>query len=57
MRDMVQVYNPKVQRYVKIDRGLGRPYPPKKTKGPYKSIPIVSSPHKMTSDKGVTSHT
>lgn len=40
-KDLVQVKNPKTDRYVKIDRGAGRIVAQKKTPGPYKGIPVA----------------
>ena len=40
-RDIVQVKNPKTGRYVKIDRTAGRIVDHKKSKGPYKDVPIA----------------
>ena len=40
-RDIVQLRNPKVDRYVKIDRAEGRIISVKPTKGPYKDVPIA----------------
>ena len=40
-RDIVQIRNPKVDRYVKIDRAVGRIISVKPTKGPYKGVPIA----------------
>jgi len=37
----VQVLNPRTKRYVKIDRELGLIVSHKKSKGPYKLIPIA----------------
>lgn len=39
--DVVQVKNPKTDRYVKIDRTQGRIVGYKLTPGPYKSVPVV----------------
>jgi hypothetical protein len=39
--DIVQVKNPKTERYVKIDRTEGKIISHKKSEGPYKNIPIV----------------
>lgn len=38
---IVQVLNPRTDRYIKIDREKGAIVSEKKTKGPYKGIPIV----------------
>jgi hypothetical protein len=40
-RDIVQVKNPRTNRYVKIDRTAGRIISHKKSAGPYKGIPIA----------------
>ena len=40
-RDVVQVKNPRSNRYVKIDRSNGRIVSRKKTTGPYKGIPVA----------------
>ncbi|MBI2857472.1 MAG: hypothetical protein HYX90_00220 [Chloroflexi bacterium] len=40
-RDVVQVKNPKSERYVKIDRSAGKIIAHKKSSGPYKDIPIA----------------
>jgi len=40
--DIVQVRNPKTERYVKIDRTKGRIISHKITKGMYKNIPIAT---------------
>ncbi len=40
-RDVVQVKNPRTDRYVKIDRDAGRIVAHKKTPGPYKNIPVA----------------
>jgi len=39
--DMVQVRNPMVDRWVKIDRSTGVLVSTKKSKGPYKKIPVA----------------
>jgi len=39
--DVVQVKNPKTDRYVKIDRAAGRIVGHKPTKGPYKNVPVA----------------
>lgn len=41
MPDLVQIRNPKTNRYAKIDREKGIIISHKKTKGPYKGIPIA----------------
>ena len=40
-RDVVQIKNPKTGRYVKIDRSKGRIIDHKKSKGPFKNVPIA----------------
>lgn len=40
-RDVVQVKNPRTERYVKIDRAAGRILSHKKSKGPYANVPIA----------------
>ncbi|HHY76692.1 MAG TPA: hypothetical protein GX500_08015 [Firmicutes bacterium] len=40
-KDVVQVKNPKTNRYVKIDRDTGRIIAHKKSPGPYKGIPVA----------------
>lgn len=40
-RDIVQIRNPRSDRYVKINRDVGRIISQKKTPGPYKNIPIA----------------
>lgn len=40
-RDIVQVKNPRSDRYVKIDRSAGKIIGHKKTSGPYKGIPVA----------------
>jgi hypothetical protein len=40
-RDVVQVKNPKTDRYVKIDRSAGKIVGHKKTSGPYKGVPVA----------------
>lgn len=39
--DVVQVKNPRTDRYVKIDRSVGRIIDHKKSAGPYKDIPVA----------------
>jgi hypothetical protein len=39
--DIVQVKNPRTERYVKIDRTAGKILSHKVTKGPYKDIPVA----------------
>lgn len=40
-KSIVQVKNPKSGHYVKIDRSAGKIISHKKSKGPYKNIPIA----------------
>jgi hypothetical protein len=40
-RDIVQVKNPKSDRYVKIDRSAGKIISHKPTEGPYKGVPVA----------------
>ena len=40
-RDVVQVKNPRSDKYVKIDRSVGRIVSHKKSSGPYKDVPIA----------------
>ena len=42
-RDLVQIINPKTERYVKIDRSVGAILAHKRSEGPYKNIPIAKS--------------
>lgn len=42
-REIVQTMNPITKRYVKIDKTAGKIVSHKRTKGPYKDIPIVGS--------------
>ena len=39
--DLVQVKNPRTDRYVKIDRSAGQIVDHKKSAGPYKNIPVA----------------
>lgn len=39
--DVVQIRNPKSDRYVKIDRAKGKIIAHKKSAGPYKNVPIA----------------
>ena len=41
MTDIVQVRNPRSNRYVKVDRSLGKIISIKKSPKPYKGIPIA----------------
>lgn len=38
--DIVQIKNPKTDRYLKIDRTEGRIVSHKKSPGPYKGVPV-----------------
>ena len=40
--DIVQVKNPKTNRYVKIDRSMGVIISHKRTSGAYKGIPVIA---------------
>lgn len=40
-KDVVQVKNPKTDRYVKIDRSAGKIVSSKKSSGPYKNVPVA----------------
>jgi len=40
-KDIVQLKNPRSDRYVKIDRAAGKIISHKTTKGPYKNVPII----------------
>ena len=40
-KDVVQVKNPKTNRYVKIDRSAGKIVSIKKSSGPYKGVPVA----------------
>lgn len=40
-RDVVQVKNPRSDRYVKIDRAEGKILSHKKSAGPYANVPIA----------------
>jgi len=42
-KDIVQIRNPKTDRYVKVDRGAAKILNEKKSPGPYANIPIVTS--------------
>lgn len=43
-KPIVQVYSKKYDRYFKINRNYGDAYGMKKTKGPYKGVPIIGIP-------------
>jgi addiction module HigA family antidote len=45
-RDVVQVRNPRSGKYVKIDRSKGQILSHKKSEGPYKGVPVASTPSK-----------
>jgi len=45
-KDIVQVKNPKTDRYVKLDRDAGKIIDHKKSPGPYKNIPIARKKNK-----------
>ena len=45
-KSVVQTKNPKTGRYVKIDRSKGKIISHKKTKGPYKGVPVARKPKK-----------
>lgn len=40
-KDVVQVKNPRTDRYVKIDRTAGEIVAHKKSEGPYKDVPVA----------------
>ena len=40
-RDIVQIRNPRLDRYVKVDRAEAKILSVKRTKGPYKGVPIA----------------
>ena len=40
-RDVVQVKNPRTERYVKIDRSAGRILSHKSSPGPYQNVPVA----------------
>lgn len=40
-KDVVQVKNPKTNRYVKIDRAAGKIVAHKKSSGAYKGVPVA----------------
>ncbi len=45
-KDIVQVKNPRSGRYVKINRSDGKILDHKKSKGPYKNIPVARNTSK-----------
>lgn len=44
--DVVQVRNPRSNRYVKIDRSAGKIIAHKKSAGPYKGVPVARKTRK-----------
>lgn len=42
-KEIVQVFNPKTKRYIKIDKANGTILAHKKTPGAYKGVPIIDS--------------
>ncbi len=42
MSDIVQIKNPRTNRYVKINRSIGVIVSHKKSAGPYKGVPVVT---------------
>lgn len=40
-KDVVQVKNPKTNRYVKIDRAAGKIVSSKRSMGPYSNVPVA----------------
>lgn len=40
-KDVIQVKNPKTNRYVKIDRSKGKIISHKRSEGPYKNVPVA----------------
>ncbi len=40
-KDVIQVKNPRTNRYVKIDRSAGKIVSSKKSIGPYKNVPVA----------------
>ncbi len=40
-KDVVQVKNPRTERYVKIDRTAGRIISHKSSPGPYQNVPVA----------------
>lgn len=40
-QDVVQTKNPRTNKYVKIDRSVGRIISQKKTSGPYRGVPVA----------------
>lgn len=50
MRDLVQIRNPRTDRYVKIDREKGRIIGEKRTPGPWKGVPVAEK-RESESDK------
>ncbi len=50
--EVIQVYNPKTKRWVKIDKKTGKIVAHKKSPGPYKNIPKYQPKKKKKSRKG-----
>lgn len=48
MNNLVQIRNPWTDRFVKIDRLVGRVVSCKKTPGPYKNVPIAKKKQNVT---------
>jgi hypothetical protein len=46
MADIVQVKNPRTNRYIKIDRDKGRILSHKKSVGKYANVPVAKSKRK-----------
>ena len=46
-QDLVQIRNPKTNRYIKIDKAKGVILSSKSTTGPYKNIRIADKPTKV----------
>ncbi|NYT27838.1 MAG: hypothetical protein H0A76_08050 [Candidatus Thiodubiliella endoseptemdiera] len=46
MSDIIQVKNPRTNRYVKIDRDKGRIISHKKSPGKYANVPVAKSKRK-----------
>ena len=51
MKDLVQIKNPKIDRWVKIDKATGTIVSHKKSKGPYKGIKIAGKKRKDMNEK------
>jgi hypothetical protein len=41
-KDVVQVRNPKTDRYVRVDREAGKILGEKKSPGPYANVPVIA---------------